>query len=45
MQAHEIKLTHYQYVLLLDLDQYLAQGWAVTGPGPNLGGWTSVIVR
>ena len=35
----------FKYVLLEDLDQYLAQGWTVAGPGPNLGGWTSVIVR
>ncbi len=35
----------YKYVLLADLSRYLEDGWAVAGPGPNLGGWSSVIVR
>jgi len=34
----------YRNVLLSDLDQYLTDDWKVDGPGPNLGGWASMIV-
>jgi hypothetical protein len=34
----------YRYVLLSDLDRYLADGWRVGGTGPTLGGWASMIV-
>lgn len=34
----------YRYVLLSDLDKFLADDWKVAGPGPNLGGWVSMIV-
>lgn len=35
----------YKYVLLSDLNRYLEQGWRTVGPGPGLGGWTSVLMR
>lgn len=35
----------FKYVLIEDLDRYETEGWVVVGPGPNLGGWLSVLVQ
>ena len=35
----------FKYILPSDLKRYLTEGWRVVGPGPNLGGWGSLIVR
>lgn len=34
-----------KYIFVEDLPRYEADGWKYWGPGPNLGGWGSVIVR
>lgn len=38
-------MTLYRYILLRDLDAYLADGWTLCGPLYPIGGWESVLVE